>query len=106
MTIASDNLLSEEAQRSTLLQLIGTPAKLTVGAASTRVALPTGVAAVRLACTGTCWIKFGDSAVTAANTDTLFPAGAEVMKIPAGATYIAAIQEASGSVLSITGLIK
>lgn len=107
MTIASDNLLAEEAQRSTALMPTGTPAKLTIGASSVNVALPAGVAVVRLAASGTCWIKFGTAGLSATTSDILFPAGAEIMKIPTGATHIACIQDgaATGS-LSITGILK
>lgn len=85
----------------------GTPAKITIGGSSVRVALPSGPQVVRLAATGNCWIKFGDGTVTATTSDTLFPAGVEVVKIPTGVTHIAAIQDgASTGSLSITGMTK
>jgi hypothetical protein len=57
---------------------------------------------VRLVSWSDCFIKFGDSTVVAASTDTPFPAGVEVMNVPPAATNIAAIQRSSGNTLYIT----
>lgn len=48
---------------------------------------------VRLAAKGDCYIKFGTSGVVATANDSLFPAGAEHVGVPVGATHCAFIQE-------------
>lgn len=81
---------------------------LSVAAASANVALPAGVAAgdiVRVACTTDAYIEFGDSGVTAAQgTSAIFTTGVEVLKVPRGATHIAAVRIAADGFLSVTEL--
>ena len=74
----------------------------TVGAASARVALPTGAEVVRVACVNDCYVNFGNSGVTAAGTNMLMLKGAEVFKIPTAATHIAFIQHTTGGAITIT----
>ena len=88
-----------------ILKLKDTSAKLTVGAASTRVALPTGVDAkdcIRVACNTDCYVKLGGSSVTATASDTLFLAGVEYITVAPGQTHIAAIQVGVSGVLTVT----
>jgi hypothetical protein len=91
------------------LQPTGTPTKGAVGSASARIALPTGALesyfAARIASTTNCYIKFGDGSVNAANTDTLFPAGAEVMMVPGGATHLAFIRDTADGSITITAMV-
>ena len=57
---------------------------------SQRVALPSNSGTVKIGATQDCFIKFGDSSVTADGTTSLyFAAGVEVFGIPTGATYVA-----------------
>jgi len=82
-------------------------AKLTASGTTSSAALPTGVSSgklMRLATTEDCYIKFGGSGVTATATDTLFPAGVEILQCPTGATYIAVIQVSTGGPVTVTGL--
>lgn len=74
-----------------------------IGAASARVAFPAGVTAgdvVRVAANNKCFIKFGTVAVVATGTDSLFPIGTELFKIPDGCTDLAVIQDGA-----VTGLV-
>lgn len=84
-------------------------ASLAFAAASDRVALPSGVIGddeiLRLACNQHCYVTFGDSSVTASSSDVYFPAGVETVKVPTGATHIAAIRETDDGIMSITELI-
>lgn len=74
----------------------------TIGAASARVALPASSDVVRLCATADCYIRFGDSAVNAANSDAIFVKGAEILKIPTGATHLAFLQVSTGGSISVT----
>jgi hypothetical protein len=80
---------------------------ITVTGTSARQPLPSGAGAediVRLACNTDAFIIFGDVTVVAAPGDALFTAGVESFKVPDGATHIAAIQESSGGIMTITEL--
>ena len=89
------------------LGLSPTTVKITVGAASGRVALPPGAAhedIVRVAGNRDCYIAFGDSTVEATTNDALFTQGVEAFKVPDTATHIAAIQESASGIMTITEL--
>lgn len=79
------------------VQLAGTPAKISIGASTARVAIPSVGAdvanVVRVASNASCYIAFGDSGVNATTDSTLFPAGVEVLTVPPTATHIACIQD-------------
>lgn len=79
------------------VQLIGTPAKIAIGASSASTAIPSvgpDVARiVRVASNASCYIAFGTSGVAATTDSTLFPAGVEVLTVPPTATHIACIQD-------------
>ena len=95
---------------STPIQVLapGAAAYLSVGAASSRVALPANAEIVQLGCDGVCWITFGDSSVTAQATTSpafLFPGGCLALRVPSGATHVAAIQTTASSLLSISRLV-
>ncbi len=79
-------------------------ASLAVAGASADVALPTGARAgdiVRVACNTDCHIAWGDNTITATTSDCLFPAGVEIMRVPAGATNLAAIRVTANGTLTI-----
>lgn len=88
-----------------------TTVAVAIGAASSRVGLPTGGAGlladfVRVAATNPCRFKFGDANVVAVNGagagDSYLNANyAEVYRVPDGATYIAVIQEGA-----VTGTVS
>jgi hypothetical protein len=80
---------------------------IVVGGSSLRQPLPSGAGAediVRLACNTDCFIIFGDSTVVATSSDALFTAGVEAFKVPDGATHVAAIQESSSGIMTLTEL--
>ena len=80
----------------------GTPVNLTAGAASVSGALPANCDVVRVACLNDCYIDFGTSGVVAAAGTSMFmPKGAELFKVPSGATHIAVIQHTTGGVVSV-----
>jgi hypothetical protein len=90
------------------LALSSTTVKITVGAASVRVALPSGAShedIVRIACNTDAYIAFGDSTVVATESDALFTAGVEAFKIPQTATHVAALQESAGGLMTLTEMI-
>lgn len=73
----------------------GVHVKMTAGPGSTSQPFPVnekGGGVVRVAATENCYIKFGDSGVTATANDVLFPAGVEYFSIPPGTTHVACIQ--------------
>jgi hypothetical protein len=76
-----------------------------VGAASVRVALPTGADVVRVATLGDCFIKFGTVTVVATAADSIFPKGSEVFRVPAGVTHLAFIQSGAGTTITVTGMV-
>lgn len=81
------------------------PAAVTVGSAgatTSNFALPTGAEVVRIACANDLYFKFGTSGVTATGSDSLMLKGAEVFKVPAGATHIAVIQHTTGGAVTVT----
>lgn len=84
---------------------IGTAAiPITVATATSSQALPSGAIdgdTLRVASTTDCYIRFGTSLVEAAATDAYFPAGVEYLKVPQGATHLAAIRLAADGVLSM-----
>ena len=82
----------------------GTTAVVAIGAASANVALPANAEVVRLAGNNNCHINFGTSGVTATTSSMLFPTGAEIFKVPAGATHVACIQ--SGAVTGSVTITK
>jgi len=63
--------------------------------------LPTNSGSVRLNALSDCYIKFGDSGVTA---DMYLAKGSEVFGLPAGATHIAVKGAGENGLLSVTGL--
>lgn len=79
------------------------------GAGTDRVELPTLTPGredvFRLAATENCFVNFGDDTVTAATTDIFFPAGVETIKVPTGATHIAAIDAGTNGILSVTEMV-
>lgn len=105
------SLLSDTSGRAVQsVSLAGTPAKITIGAASASVAIPTvhGEVAkmVRVASNGNCYIAFGIGSATATSDSTLFPQGVEVLTVPKGATHVAAIQDGSSTgTFQITAVI-
>lgn len=83
-------------------------AKITTSGSSSDAVLPTGATVgtlIRVAATQDCHIKFGSGATTATNTDTLFPAGVEIMQVPIGVDRIAAIQDTTAGVLTVTTMV-
>lgn len=80
-----------------------------VGATSSRVSLPGAAAAgsiVRVAVTQDCYVAFGTNTVVATTSDVLMTSGAiEYLKVPAGATDIAAIQASTAGTLTITEML-
>ena len=77
-----------------ILEQSGERANLTAGAATSRVALPTGSEVVYCRSLDNVWIKFGDVTVEAAagTGAQLHVAGESVQIVPVGATYIAALR--------------
>lgn len=82
-------------------------ARVAIGASSARVALPANSDIVRVAASDDCVIKFGDNTVTAVEaSDSVFPKGAEVVAVPAGATNLAVINlSGSSGVVSVTRMV-
>lgn len=81
--------------------------KLTATGTSSRGTLPSGATPgrlIRLASVEHIYIKFGDNTVIAALTDTLYPAGVEVMQVPTDATDIAVLQVADTGPVTVTAL--
>ena len=81
--------------------------KLTSTVTTARGALPTGATQsklVRVAAAEDCYIRFGTDSVNAANTDTLFPAGVEVMQVPLLATHMAVIRVGTDGPFTVTAL--
>jgi hypothetical protein len=89
------------------LQVFATGATITTSGSSSRVALPTAangvsVRYVRVAAINPCFVKVGDSSVTAASGDLLVqPADAVLLNVN-GATHIAAIQQAAAGLVQIS----
>lgn len=96
--------MSEDA-----ISVVKTGAVIAFGAASAKVAIPTDSAGtipkyVRVAANQACYVKLGDSGVTAAVGDVLVqPADAVVLKTH-GLPYVAAIQVSSGGTVQISPL--
>jgi hypothetical protein len=83
----------------------GGTVKIAIAGTSARVALPANTDIVRLCADSACFVRFGtDNTVVATVADMLFLPGAEVFEVPAGCTYIAAIQSAAAGTLTITQL--
>lgn len=77
-----------------VVQALTPVATVTINAttSSTRVAMTDPISLVRIASTVDCYIKFGDSSVSASASDMLFPAGAEVFAVEdPTTTHIAAV---------------
>jgi hypothetical protein len=98
-------------RNSVAVQILG-PGNYVAGfactAASARTALPTGTVEgdiVRIASSQDCYIKFGTVTVTATTSDILFLAGAEFLKVPYGATHVAAIRVGSDGVVQVTKMV-
>lgn len=74
-----------------------------------RVELPTGTPGneevFRIAASTACYVAFGDSTVEASATDVYFPSGVETVKVPTGATHIAALQVSDAGTLSVTEMV-
>jgi hypothetical protein len=81
-----------------------TNAFVTAYSTSSSVALPANSGTVRLFAMADLFINFGTSGVVAADTDTAFLAGTEIVTVPGGATHIAAIQDVIDNGLYITGM--
>jgi hypothetical protein len=77
----------------------------TVGAASARVAIPSGCDLIRVASNTDCYINFGNSSNTATSADPIFPKGAELFKVPAGATHVAFLQVSTGGFASVSAMV-
>ena len=92
--------LDRNGQAIQILRASGTRANLTAGAASSRVAIPSGAQVVLIRATDHIWYNFGDSNVTASAADTsvLFPAGEAAVVVPTGATHVAVLRVGSSDV--------
>jgi hypothetical protein len=108
--MANDSTLPLD-RNATPVQVLG-PGNYSAGfsctAVSARTALPTGCVAgdiLRIASSQDCYIKFGTVTVTATTSDILFLAGAEFLKVPAGATHIAAIRVGADGVVQVTKMV-
>lgn len=77
---------------------------LVYGAGSSNVQLPSG-GRVRLFSTTDCYIKFGDVTVSADSNSLFFEAGTEYIKVPTGATHIAAKRYTLDGGLYIGGIV-
>lgn len=75
--------------------------------AAVRYTLPTDTNLVRIGATCNCYIKFGDSGVTATSADIVFPIGAEVLNMEArGWTHISILGiDSSPGYASITRMV-
>jgi len=83
----------------------GDTVALTVGAASSRSALPTGVipqSILRLASNTDCYVALGGSTVEATTSDVLFLSGVEYITVAKDQTHIAVIQDSAGGALTVT----
>lgn len=80
-------------------------AVLSFGAASNRVALPSGAELVRIGATQDCYIEFGNGSVTASGSSIFMPKGSEIFRVPDGATHIAALQFNAGGQCSVTRMV-
>lgn len=80
---------------------------LNVSGSSGRVAMTDPISCVRIASTVDCYIKFGNSSVTATASDMLFPAGVEVFAVEDPAiTHVAAVLvAATPGVLTATKMV-
>jgi hypothetical protein len=94
-----------------ILSPSGDRAAVTTSAVSQRLTIPSGAVFVRAAASAACYIKYGDSSVTAtadASANTYFPAGVEPFRVPvisgAQATHVAVIQESESGVFQIEAL--
>jgi len=80
--------------------------KLNIGAGSVSGAYPSnvipGTSLVRIASVGDCYMKFGDSGVTATANDMLFPSGVEYLRAPRGTTHVAVLQVSATGVFTLT----
>lgn len=97
--------VDQNAYPINILKLGSSVSVLAVGDPSTRVALPTGVVSkdcIRIASNTDCYIKLGESDVTATTSDTLFLAGVEYVTVASNQTHIAAIRVGVDGVLTVT----
>jgi hypothetical protein len=92
-------------------QVAATGAQIATGAASANVNVPLDSAGtkpkyVRLAATAACYVRIGDGAQTAVNTDMLIqPGDSAILKCPQGTTpNVGALQVAAAGILVITPL--
>jgi hypothetical protein len=82
----------------TLAPVEDTVVQAVITAGNQRITLPTGANIVEVAANDVCRIKFGDSAVDASSgTVRIFPPGAAVYRVPAGATHLAVTQVGTSS---------
>lgn len=88
---------------STYKYTLTTNAVCPVQGGSSNVALPSG-RMVRLFSMTDCYINFGGSTVTSDESSMFFEAGTEVLRVPSGATYIAAVRYALNGGLYISGV--
>lgn len=80
-----------------------THTKLTVDATSRSFAL-SGAKVIRVASDVDLFLWFGTSGVTADSTGIYFPAGVETISVPAGATHVAQVQNATAGLVTITAM--
>jgi len=78
---------------------------LTLGAASSINILPVNTKVLRLTATQECWLAFGGATIVATTSGILFPAGVEIFTVPEAATYIAALQNATGGTLNVCAMV-
>lgn len=82
----------------------GPTSSINTSGASASAALPAGLQEgeiVRVAATHDCYIKFGQSGLSATATDILMPAGVEYFVLPKNATHFAGLQVAEAGRLQI-----
>lgn len=81
-------------------------ATMSTSAVSARVAIPAATSVIRVASSALGYFKFGDSSVTAASTDNVFPAGVEVFNISGyGYTHLAFINDSGSGAVSVTKMV-
>ena len=89
------------------LSFTGNPKVINFTTSSANTTLPTNVQGgwvIRAASTEDCYIAFGDAATTATVASFLFPKGVEYLKVPKGATHVAAVRVTTSGVLSVVNV--
>lgn len=84
-------------------------ASIATSAGSSNVAIPAGTVVAMLSATQSSWIEFGTSSGVTASVATspsfLLPAGGVAVRIPDGATHMAAIQNDTAGRVCLTKLV-